>query len=67
MHRRNALLSIQFKDLQISLQKDPRRGPPIPIIELTPEGTKKFLGLTKLYGERDFRPSSFNSWLPLDI
>ncbi|THC87622.1 hypothetical protein EYZ11_012932 [Aspergillus tanneri] len=39
---------IQFKDLQISLQKDPRGGPPIPLIELTPEGTKKFLGLTKL-------------------
>lgn len=54
VHRRNALLSMQFKDLQISLQKDPRGGPPIPMIELTPEGTKKFLGLTKLYGERNF-------------
>ncbi|PYH76328.1 hypothetical protein BO82DRAFT_407201 [Aspergillus uvarum CBS 121591] len=49
VHRRNALLSMQFKDLQISLQKDPRGGPPIPMIELTPEGTKKFLSLTKLY------------------
>ncbi|OOQ91679.1 C2H2 finger domain protein [Penicillium brasilianum] len=48
VHRRAALLSLQFKDLQISLQKDPRGGPPIPMIELTPEGTKKFLGLTKL-------------------
>lgn len=51
VHRRNALLSLQFKDLQISLQKDPRGGPPVPMIELTPEGTKKFLGLTKLYVE----------------
>ncbi len=48
VHRRSALLSLQFKDLQISLQKDPRGGPPIPLIELTAEGTKKFLGLTKL-------------------
>ncbi|KAJ5981933.1 hypothetical protein N7451_012033 [Penicillium sp. IBT 35674x] len=48
VHRKSALLSLQFKDLQISLQKDPRGGPPIPLIELTPEGTKKFLGLTKL-------------------
>lgn len=51
------MLSLQFKDLQISLQKDPRGGPPVPMIELTPEGTKKFLGLTKLYGEPDFRLS----------
>ncbi|KAJ5346768.1 uncharacterized protein N7506_000021 [Penicillium brevicompactum] len=48
LHRKSALLSLQFKDLQISLQKDPRGGPPVPMIELTPEGTKKFLGLTKL-------------------
>lgn len=50
VHRRSALLSLQFKDLVISLQKDPRGGPPVPLIELTPEGTKKFLGITKLYG-----------------
>ncbi|OGM39396.1 hypothetical protein ABOM_012132 [Aspergillus bombycis] len=48
VHRQNALLSLQFKDLQISLQKDPHGGPPILNIELTPEGTKKFLGITKL-------------------
>ncbi|KAJ6061027.1 hypothetical protein N7499_004108 [Penicillium canescens] len=48
LHRKSALLSLQFKDLQISLQKDPCGGPPVPMIELTPEGTKKFLGLTKL-------------------
>ncbi|RHZ45341.1 uncharacterized protein CDV56_102092 [Aspergillus thermomutatus] len=39
---------IQFKDLQISLQKDPHGGPPVPLIELTAEGVKKFLGQTKL-------------------
>ncbi|KAJ5775856.1 uncharacterized protein N7511_000867 [Penicillium nucicola] len=48
LHRKSALLSLQFKDLQISLQKDPRGGPSVPMIELTPEETKKFLGLTKL-------------------
>lgn len=48
VHRRSALLSLQFKDLVVSLQKDPRGGPPVPLIELTPEGTKKFLGITKL-------------------
>jgi hypothetical protein len=58
VHRRNALLSLQFKDLQISLQKDPRGGPPVPMIELTPEGTKKFLGLTKLYVETISLPLS---------
>lgn len=60
VHRRNALLSLQFKDLQISLQKDPRGGPPVPMIELTAEGTKKFLGLTKLYDKR-------NSCFPLSM
>ncbi|KAH1586807.1 hypothetical protein KXX44_000412, partial [Aspergillus fumigatus] len=48
VHRRSALLSLQFKDLQISLQKDPRGGPPIPLVELTADGCKKFLGQTKL-------------------
>ncbi|KAJ1704834.1 hypothetical protein NYO67_13011 [Aspergillus flavus] len=48
VHRQNALLSLQFKDLQISLQKDPHGGPPVRLIELTASGTKKFLGQTKL-------------------
>ena len=47
-HRSNALQCLQFKDLQISLQKDPRDGPPIPVVGLTAEGTKKFLEQTKL-------------------
>ncbi|KAJ5608636.1 hypothetical protein N7528_009203 [Penicillium herquei] len=40
VHRKSAMLSLQFRDLQVSLQKDPRGGPPIPLIELTPEGVK---------------------------
>lgn len=48
LHRKGALLGLQFKHLQVSLQKDPRGGPPIPLIELTTDATKKFLGLTKL-------------------
>lgn len=38
-------------------QKDPRGGPPVPMIELTAEGTKKFLGLTNMYGKRNPCPS----------
>jgi hypothetical protein len=67
LHRKSALLSLQFKDLQISLQKDPRGGPPVPMIELTPEGTKKFLGLTKLYGKRNFCLSLSIPHSPPDI
>ncbi|KAJ6138760.1 hypothetical protein N7471_005246 [Penicillium samsonianum] len=43
---------INDKDSLEIRRKDPRGGPPVPIIELTPKGTKKFLGQTKLYGEQ---------------
>lgn len=43
VHRQNALQGLQFKDIQISLQKDPHNGPPVRLIELTASGTKKFL------------------------
>ncbi|PLB46332.1 hypothetical protein P170DRAFT_361973, partial [Aspergillus steynii IBT 23096] len=48
LHRKSALLALQFKHLQISVQKDPRGGPPIPLIELGTDATKRYLGLTKL-------------------
>nr|KMM63657.1 hypothetical protein CPAG_00011 [Coccidioides posadasii RMSCC 3488] len=48
IHQKNALLSLQYKDLQFSLQKDPKGGPPIPLVELTAEGVKKFMGSTDL-------------------
>ena len=44
VHWRNALLSLQFKDLQIPLQRDPHGRPPIPLVELTVEGMKSSLG-----------------------
>ncbi|PKX88868.1 uncharacterized protein P174DRAFT_464614 [Aspergillus novofumigatus IBT 16806] len=37
----NSLALFTFKDLQISLQKDPCGGPPIPLVKLTPNGCKK--------------------------
>lgn len=67
VHRRNALLSLQFKDLQVSFQKEPRGGPPVPMIELTAEGTKKFLGLTKLYGGHSFFTSLRPCLCPLSL
>ncbi|KAL2371955.1 hypothetical protein RJZ57_003590 [Blastomyces gilchristii] len=39
---------MQYKDLQFSLQKDPHGGPPIPLVELTAQGVKKFMGEIKL-------------------
>ncbi|KAE8379024.1 hypothetical protein BDV26DRAFT_303912 [Aspergillus bertholletiae] len=44
----NSLGLFTFKDLQISLQKDPHGDPPVRLIELIVSGTKKFLGQTKL-------------------
>jgi hypothetical protein len=55
LHQRRALLSLQYKHLHISLQKDPCGGLPIPLIELTPKSTKKFLQLTKLYASYYYR------------
>lgn len=59
VHRKQALLSLQFKDFQISLQRDPHGGPPVPLVELTPGGCKKFLGVTKLYGHSVSYPFSY--------
>ncbi|EQL33377.1 hypothetical protein BDFG_04532 [Blastomyces dermatitidis ATCC 26199] len=44
----NGLDTMQYKDLQFSLQKDPHGGPPIPLVELTAQGVKKFMGEIKL-------------------
>ncbi|KMP10259.1 hypothetical protein CIRG_09940 [Coccidioides immitis RMSCC 2394] len=46
IHQKNVLLSLQYKDLQFSLQKDPKGGPSIPLVELTVEGVKTFMGST---------------------
>ncbi|PYH95099.1 C2H2 finger domain protein [Aspergillus ellipticus CBS 707.79] len=48
INRKNAILHLQFKHLQISLQKDPQGGPPIPMIELQPRFVKSYLGMSKI-------------------
>ncbi|OXV05446.1 hypothetical protein Egran_06786 [Elaphomyces granulatus] len=47
VHRRKAVLSLQYKHL-VTLQKHPRGGPPVPMIEISPEFVKSYLGMTKL-------------------
>lgn len=44
LNRISALLSLQFKHLQFSIQRDPLGGPPIPMVELRAAHTKQFLG-----------------------
>ncbi|PTU18379.1 hypothetical protein P175DRAFT_0560274 [Aspergillus ochraceoroseus IBT 24754] len=53
VNRKHAVLSLQFKHLQITLQRDPHGGPPVPMIELKPEILKN-LGMAKLYGAHRF-------------
>nr|KMM70651.1 hypothetical protein CPAG_06962 [Coccidioides posadasii RMSCC 3488] len=47
--QKNALLSLQYKGLQFSLQTDPKGGPSIPLVELTAKSIKRFMGSTDLY------------------
>jgi Protein of unknown function (DUF3435) len=49
LHRIGAVVGLQYKHLRLSLQKDPRGGPPIPLVELTPDAIKSFLGFKKLF------------------
>jgi hypothetical protein len=48
VNRKHAMLTLQFKHLQITLQQDPRGGLPIFMIELRPEFVKGCLGMPKL-------------------
>ena len=49
VNRLTALLSLQFKHLQFSIQKNPDGGPPILLVEIKSEHTKKFLGTSQMY------------------
>jgi hypothetical protein len=49
VNRLSALLSLQFKHLQFSIQKDPEDGPPILLVEIKSEHTKQLLGASPLY------------------
>ncbi|KAF7184219.1 hypothetical protein CNMCM7691_004844 [Aspergillus felis] len=48
VNQKEAMLHLQFKHLQISLQRDPRGGPPIPTIEIEPEFVKSILGMSNV-------------------
>ncbi|THC87454.1 hypothetical protein EYZ11_013100 [Aspergillus tanneri] len=48
VNRKKAILNLQFKHLQLSLQKDPRGGPPVPMIEIQPQFVKSVLGMSKV-------------------
>jgi hypothetical protein len=49
VNRLQALLSLQFKHLQFSIQRDPLRGPPIPLVEIRSKHVKRFLGISQQY------------------
>ncbi|KAF4263839.1 hypothetical protein CNMCM8812_003855 [Aspergillus fumigatus] len=49
VNRKQAILHLQFKHLQISLQRDPHGGPPVPMIEIEPQFVKSVLGMYKVY------------------
>lgn len=49
VNRLSALLSLQFKHLRFSIQRDPQGGPPILLVEIRSEHLKKLLGITQLY------------------
>ncbi|EDN10985.1 predicted protein [Histoplasma mississippiense (nom. inval.)] len=47
LNRKSAILNLRFKDLRVSLQRDPSGGPDLPTVEFSYEFTKKHLGLTQ--------------------
>ncbi|EDN05396.1 predicted protein [Histoplasma mississippiense (nom. inval.)] len=47
LNRKSAILNLRFKDLRVSLQRDPSGGPHLPTVEFSYEFTKKHLGLTQ--------------------
>lgn len=49
INHENTILSLQYKDLLLSMQRDPHRGPPVPTVDFQPEFIKKTLGMGKLY------------------
>lgn len=49
VNRKQAILHLQFKHLQISLQQDPHGGPPVPMIKIKPQFVKSVLRIYKVY------------------
>ncbi|KAE8311026.1 hypothetical protein BDV41DRAFT_566150 [Aspergillus transmontanensis] len=48
-NRKQTMLHLQLKRLQISLQRDPHGGPPVPMIEIEPQFVKSVLGMSTMY------------------
>ncbi|KAE8404947.1 hypothetical protein BDV37DRAFT_100525 [Aspergillus pseudonomiae] len=48
VNRKQAMLHLQFKHLQITLQRDPHGGPPVRMIEIDPQFVKSVLGMYKV-------------------
>ncbi|EDN02645.1 predicted protein [Histoplasma mississippiense (nom. inval.)] len=48
VNRESAILNLQYKDLLLSMQRDPHGGPPVPTVDFRPEFIKRNLGMGKL-------------------
>ena len=49
VNRLHALLSLQFHHLRFSIQDNPDGGPPVLLVEIKSEHTKRFLGTSQMY------------------
>ncbi|OJD22678.1 hypothetical protein ACJ73_05976, partial [Blastomyces percursus] len=47
LNRKSAILNLRYRDLRVSLQRDPSSGPHLPTVEFRYSFTKKHLGLTQ--------------------
>ncbi|OJD20581.1 hypothetical protein ACJ73_08084 [Blastomyces percursus] len=48
VNRKTAILQIQYKDLKLSVQRNPHGGPPVPTVDFTPTCIKNKFGMKKL-------------------
>ncbi|EER44432.1 C2H2 finger domain-containing protein [Histoplasma capsulatum H143] len=48
VNRESAILNLRYKDLLLSVQRDPHGGPPVPTVDFRPEFIKRNLGMGKL-------------------
>ncbi|EGD99060.1 hypothetical protein TESG_06418 [Trichophyton tonsurans CBS 112818] len=62
LSREHAVLTLQLQDLLVTLQKDPRGGPPIPNIDVRPDNIKQKIGVKKLYRNTFALPEKNLGW-----
>ncbi|EEH20209.2 hypothetical protein PABG_02468 [Paracoccidioides brasiliensis Pb03] len=48
VNRESAILNLQYKDLLLSVQRDPHGGPPVLTVDFQPQFIKQYLGMKKL-------------------